>query len=305
MNKPILIVMAAGLGSRYGGLKQIDPVDENGHILMDYAIFDAKRAGFETVVCVLGKGMEPEFRALYGNRIERGIKLKIATQMLENLPEGCAVPENRTKPWGTAHAVLSAKELVDGPFAVINADDYYGLEAFSSIYGFLTGKADSAHHAMVGYKLENTLTENGHVARGVCKTAGGKLIEILENTRIEKRPGGAESFFDDGTSAFLPNGTVVSMNLWGFGAAMMEEIESRFAGFLAANLSHNPLKAEYFLPWVPNELMREGKAEITVLPSQDKWYGVTYAEDMPVVRAALKDMRQAGKYPENLWEGSK
>ena len=305
MNKPILVVMAAGLGSRYGGLKQIAPVDDNGQILMDYAIYDAKRAGFETVACVIAPGMEREFREVIGSRIESGMELRIAHQRLDMLPGGFRVPEGRTKPWGTAHAVFSAKDLIDGPFAVINADDYYGADAFRAIYDFLKNKAGEGRHAMVGYRLENTLTEHGHVARGVCKTGGGRLLEIVENTHIEKREGGAESILGDGSRVFLPGDTTVSMNMWGFGKGMMDEIEARFAGFLTENLPKNPLKAEYFLPFVPNALLREGKAEISVLPTAEKWYGVTYAQDMPVVREALKKMRLDGKYPDNLWEEHK
>ncbi|MDR1664824.1 MAG: nucleotidyltransferase [Clostridiales bacterium] len=299
MSKPVLVVMAAGLGSRYGGLKQIAPVDGDGHIIMDYAVFDAKQAGFETVICILAPGMEQDFLDIAGNRMGKRLDLRLTVQRLEDLPAGFTVPEGRAKPWGTAHAVLSAKGLVDGPFAVINADDYYGPESFRSIYGFLSAQTGNSH-AMVGYKIENTLTENGHVARGVCKVSGGKLTEIVENTRIEKRDGGAESFLEDGTIVFLPDGTIVSMNLWGFGASMMEEAEKRFAGFLTEHLPKNPLKAEYFLPMVPNALMQEGKAEISVLETSEKWYGVTYAQDMPTVRAALAARREAGKYAD-MW----
>jgi choline kinase len=303
MKKPVLIVMAAGLGSRYGGLKQIEPVDESGHILMDYAIYDAKKAGFETVVCVLRAGMENDFYEVCGNRIAKGMDLKIAIQDLNDLPEGFALPEGRTKPWGTCHAVLSAKKYVDGHFAAINADDYYGPKAYETIFSFLS-KEDASpveKHAMVGYRLGNTLTEHGHVARGICKVADGKLTEIVEHTRIEKREGGAESFLEDGSTVFLPDDTTVSMNLWGFKASMMREIESRFGSFLEKNLPVNPLKCEFLLPSIPNALMEENKAEFMVLPTADKWFGVTYAADMPLVRQAFADMRAQGKYPASLW----
>jgi choline kinase len=303
MQKPVLIVMAAGLGSRYGGLKQIEPVDQSGHILMDYAIYDAKKAGFETVICVLREGMQKDFYEVCGNRIAKGMDLKIAIQDLNNLPEGFSVPEGRTKPWGTCHAVLSAKDYVSGPFAAINADDYYGPKAYETIFNFLCTE-DSApleKHAMVGYRLGNTLTEHGHVARGICKVKDGKLTEIVEHTRIEKREGGAESFLDDGTTVFLPDDTTVSMNLWGFRGSMMREIESRFGAFLEENLPVNPLKCEFLLPSIPNFLMKENKAEFMVLPTADKWFGVTYAADMPLVQQAFADMRASGKYPAELW----
>ncbi|MCL2034774.1 MAG: nucleotidyltransferase [Oscillospiraceae bacterium] len=297
MKKPVLVVMAAGLGSRYGGLKQIAPVDKNGHILMDYAIYDAKRAGFETVVCVISPEMEREFMEVVGNRIGGMMELRIAFQRLDMLPHGFTPPTGRTKPWGTAHAVYSAKSLVDGPFATINADDYYGAEAFCSIYDFLTRKPDARRHAMVGYLIGNTLTEHGHVARGVCKTNGGELLEIIENTHIEKCGDGAVSIQGGDERVFLPKDTIVSMNMWGFARSMMDEIEARFAGFLTESLPGNPLKCEYFLPLVPNALLREGKVKISVLETSEIWYGVTYAQDMPVVREALAKMRLGGKYP--------
>lgn len=301
MNEPILVVMAAGLGSRYGGLKQIAPVDEFGHILIDYALFDAYRAGFRRVVFIIKPELEPEFKEVIGNRICTKMQVSYAHQCIDGLPNGFAVPHGRQKPWGTAHAVLSAKHLVDAPFAVINADDFYGASAFASIYQFLKQHATDTHHAMVGYSVANTLTENGHVARGVCRTQNGLLAEIVERTHIEARPNGA-AFTEDGERfTFLPADTTVSMNLWGFEFGMMAEIETRFGAWLAENLPQNPLKCEYFLPFVPNQLLKEGRAQISVLPSQDKWYGVTYAQDMPVVQAALKAMRDKGLYPDELW----
>lgn len=304
MNKPTLVIMAAGLGSRYGGLKQIAPVDETGHIMMDYSMYDARRAGFDRVVCIINPLLEQDFRAVVGDRIARHMEVLYAYQTVDALlPAGFTVPEGRTKPWGTAHAVLCAARVVDGPFAVINADDFYGAAAFQTIYDFLTTKADSSHHAMVGYQIENTLTEHGHVARGVCVTDHhGNLLEIVERTHIEAREGGA-AYTEDGESfTFLPAGTTVSMNMWGFDRSMLREIVDRFADFLTENLPTNPLKCEYFLPSIPNALLAEGKAEIQVLPTQDRWYGVTYAQDMPVVRDALAAMKAQGQYPEYLWE---
>lgn len=306
MKKPLLVIMAAGLGSRYGGLKQIAPVDDAGHILMDYALYDAKRAGFETVVFVINPQLEKEFRETIGNRIERQLQVRYAYQFPDTLPAGITVPEGRIKPWGTAHAVLSAKEKVDANFAAINADDFYGADAFRAIYDFLLNQADETHHAMVGYQIENTLTEYGHVARGICKTdASGALREIVERTHIEARPGGA-AYTENGIEfIFVPAGTLVSMNMWGFGLSMMEEIENRFAAFLAENLPKNPLKCEYFLPLIPNAVIREGKGEVKVLRVPDKWYGVTYAQDMPVVKRAIANMKAGGIYPEFLWEAKK
>ena len=303
MSEPTLIIMAAGMGSRYGGLKQIDPVDKSGHLIIDFSLYDAKRAGFKKVVFVITKEIEEDFREIIGDRVSEHLKVHYAFQRLDNLPDGFKVPDGRTKPWGTAHAVLSAKEFVDDNFAVINADDYYGAEAFSEIYDFLCHKADESHHAMVGYYLKNTLTESGSVARGICKTDGEhNLIEIVERTHVETRPGGG-AYTEDGENFFFLDGdTIVSMNLWGFGLSVMGEIERRFSAYLKENLPINPLKCEYFLPLIPNALLKEEKAQIKVLSTTEKWYGVTYAPDMPVVQKAIENLKQNGKYPEHLWE---
>lgn len=303
MSKPVLIIMAAGLGSRYGGLKQMEPVDGDGRLIIDYSLYDAHKAGFETVIFVVSERNERDFRETIGRRISKKMKAHYAVQRLEDIPAGFAVPDGRTKPWGTAHAVLSAKKFVESPFAAINADDFYGAAAFKEIYDFLANETDEHTHAMVGYNIENTLTENGFVARGVCKAdQHGNLVEIVERTHIETRPGGAAYTEDGGESyTFLPAGTVVSMNMWGFHESMMDEIENRFAAFLSENLTKNPLKCEYFLPYIPNALLHEGKASVKVLPTRCKWYGVTYSEDMPVVKAAISRMREDGTYPGDLW----
>lgn len=299
--RPVLVIMAAGLGSRYGGLKQIDPVDEQGQILIDYAIYDAVRAGFGRVVPVITPEMERDFREVIGDRIAAFVDLRYAYQRLEALPEGFRVPEGRTKPWGTAHAVLCARRWIDGPFAVINADDFYGRASYLQLADFLSGPRGASEHAMIGYEIENTLTEHGRVARGVCRVEEGLLKEIVERTHIEPREGGA-AFTEDGERfTFLPNGTVVSMNCWGFQPGMADEIEARFGDFLARNLPVSPLSCEYFLPLVPNQLIREGKASIRVLTTKERWYGVTYREDMPRVRAAIRDMKRSGLYPDELW----
>lgn len=309
MKKPVLIIMAAGMGSRYGGLKQIDPVDEEGHIIVDFSIYDAVKAGFEKVIFIIKKENEQDFREKIGDRLSRRIKVEYVFQDLADLPEGYTVPEGRVKPWGTAHAVLSCLSVVDGPFAVINADDYYGQQAFRMIYNFLADHKDTDkyQYTMVGYLLENTLTENGHVARGVCETnADGKLTRITERTRIEKRPEGPAYTEDDGASwTSLPGNTIVSMNMWGFTNSMLTQIRDRFSAFLAENLSKNPLKCEYFLPFVVDELVKEGRAEVTVLKSGDRWYGVTYKEDKPVVVKAIQSLKDQGLYPQSLWEQDK
>ena len=306
MKKPVLIIMAAGMGSRYGGLKQIDPVDQDGHIIMDFSIYDAVKAGFEKVIFIIKKENEQDFRETIGDRMAQRIEVEYVFQDIAALPEGFTVPEGRVKPWGTAHAVLSCLSVVDGPFAVINADDYYGQQAFQMIYDYLASHEDTDRYqyTMVGYLLENTLTENGHVARGVCGTnADGKLTEITERVRIEKRADGPAYTEDDGaTWTPLAGDTVVSMNMWGFTNSMLPEIRDRFAAFLSENLSKNPLKCEYFLPFVVDELIREDKAEVTVLKSKDRWYGVTYREDKPVVVAAIQSLKDQGLYPQKRWE---
>lgn len=305
MKKPVLVIMAAGMGSRYGGLKQMDPVDENGHIIMDFSIYDAMRAGFEKVIFIIKKENEADFRECVGNRVAEKMQVEYVFQDLHNLPQGYHVPAGREKPWGTGHAVLSCLSVVDGPFAVINADDYYGREAFQVIYDFLISHQDDDkyQYTMVGYYLKNTLTENGHVARGVCAVSdGGKLTGITERTRIEKRADGP-AYTDDGGESWvsLPEDTIVSMNMWGFSASLLGELNERFANFLERNLAKNPLKCEYFLPFVVDELLKENKAEVTVLKSADRWYGVTYKEDKPVVVEAIRALKEAGVYPQGNW----
>ena len=305
MKKPVLVIMAAGMGSRYGGLKQIDPVDEQGHIIMDFSIFDAKRAGFEKVVLIIKKENEADFKEAVGNRMAEQMEVAYVYQDLHNIPEGFEVPEGRVKPWGTAHAVLSAIDEIDGPFAVINADDYYGRDAFQVIYDYLATHEDDDkyRYTMVGYKLENTVTDNGHVARGVCDTnEAGELVRITERTRIEKRNGGIAYSEDDGASwTELPGDTLVSMNMWGFTRSILDEIKAGFPAFLEKGLVSNPMKCEYFLPAVVSTLLEEGRATVAVLASADKWYGVTYKEDKPVVVQAIKKMKAEGRYPEKLW----
>ena len=305
--KPALVVMAAGMGSRYGGLKQIDPVDNEGDIIIDFSIYDALQAGFEKIIFIIKKENEADFRAAIGDRMSRHAEVVFVFQDLHNLPEGYEVPDGRVKPWGTGHAIMSCLDVLDGPFAVINADDYYGRHAFQMAYDFLMGNQDEGdvyQYMMVGYKLENTLTDNGHVARGVCVIdESGHLKDINERTHIEKRDGGAAYTEDDGkTWTSLPMDSTVSMNMWGFSASILKELKDRFKAFLDENLEKNPLKCEYFLPFVVDELLTENKASVNVLKSMDKWYGVTYKEDKPVVVAAIRKMKDEGMYPQKLWE---
>lgn len=304
--KPVLVIMAAGMGSRYGGLKQIDPVDEQGHIIIDFSIFDAVKAGFEKVVFIIKKEDEADFKECIGDRMSKKMDVSYVYQDLHNLPEGFTVPEGRVKPWGTGHAIASCLGKVDGPFAVINADDYYGQHAFETIYNYLNTHEDDEQYryTMVGYVLENTLTDHGHVARGVCVTdEQGYLVGIHERTRIEKRGEGAAYTEDDGkTWTEIPKGSTVSMNMWGFSKSILEELENRFAAFLKENVESNPLKCEYFLPTVVGELLEEEKATVEVLKSSDRWYGVTYKEDKEVVVEAVKNFKKEGLYPDRLWE---
>ena len=305
MNKPVLVVMAAGMGSRYGGMKQIDPVGPNGQVIMDYSLYDARRAGFETVVFVIKHEIEDAFKAAIGDRVSKVMQVHYAFQQLDELPAGYTIPEGRAKPWGTCHAVLAAKPFIDGPFAVVNADDYYGPEAFRVMYEYLSTHSDGElyDYCMVSYLLQNTVSENGSVARGVCQpNPDGTLHSVTERTRIETYAGGIHYTEDGGESwTDLPGETPVSMNLWGFGKSFLEEADRRFAGWLDENLAKNPLKCEYFLPLVVTELLEEGKARVQLLHSADKWYGVTYREDKPVVVDAIARMTRDGLYPEDLW----
>ena len=306
MEKTTLIVMAAGMGSRYGGLKQIDPVGPNGEIILDYSVYDAAEAGFDKVIFVIKHEIEEDFKKITDGRYDGKIEVDYAFQDMNDLPEGFTVPEGRVKPWGTGQAVLSCKGLVDGPFAVVNADDYYGKETFRLIHDELIKEKDSGEKypfCMVGFKVENTLTENGSVARGVCQTdAEGYLTDIVERTKIAINGGKIQFTEDDGASwTDIPEGTTVSMNCWGYTLDMMAELENRFAAFLEKGIKNNPLKCEYFLPFVVDELLKEGKAEVKVLETKEKWYGVTYKEDRAFVVKALGEKVAQGIYPEKLW----
>ena len=297
-----LVIMAAGMGSRYGGLKQIDPVGDNGEIILDYSVYDAIEAGFDKVIFVIKHEIEEDFKAIMQGKFEDKIKVDYAYQNISNLPEGYTAPEGRVKPWGTGHAVLACEGMIDGPFAVINADDYYGKETFSLIYNELKNTKADNEFCMVGFKVENTLTENGHVARGVCQTnADGYLTDIVERTKIAIRDGKIMFTEDDGESwTELQKGSTVSMNCWGFSNMMLTELKARFAAFLDRN-KDNMLKCEYFLPFVVDELLKEGKVSVKVLDTTEKWYGVTYKEDKQAVVDALRNKVAQGVYPEKLW----
>ncbi len=302
MNQPTLVIMAAGMGSRFGGPKQITPVDPQGHIIIDFSLYDAWRAGFRRVAFIVSRHMQDEFKERIGQRMEKYFDVSYIVQELDNLPEGYSVPEGRTKPWGTGHAIACCKGVVDGPFAVINADDFYGPTAFSTIYRFLSELKDESSYAMVGYRLRNTVTENGSVARGVCEVDEGKLTGITERTKIYKRGDDAAYTEDEKTFVELKGDTLVSMNLWGFSNRMLDELWSRFPAFLDENLPVNPLKCEFFLPFVVNEQIADGSAAVSVLPCEETWYGVTYREDLESVCAAIADMKKRGIYEEELWK---
>ncbi|MBQ9252812.1 MAG: nucleotidyltransferase [Clostridia bacterium] len=305
MNKePILLIMAAGMGSRYGGLKQMDPVGPHGEAILDYSVFDAKRAGFKRVIFLIKHAIEADFKRLVGDRIAQHIQVSYAFQELDALPEGYAVPEGRVKPFGTGHAVLCCKDLIDAPFAVINADDYYGPRAFQQAYDALIRAQDDdkLRYMMVAYYLKNTLTENGYVARGVCEVDDqGALKDIHERTHIISSCDGPLYTEDGETYRLLPADSPVSMNMWGFTPSLLRELEARFPAFLDATLRENPLKGEFFLPFVVNELLQEGRATVQVLRSEDRWWGVTYQEDKPQVKSALQALADQGLYPAPLW----
>lgn len=302
---PVLVVMAAGMGSRYGGLKQIDPVGSQGEAILDFSLFDAYEAGFRTAVIIIKEAIRKDFMETVGRRLEKcPMEIRYVYQELHKLPVGYAVPEGRVKPWGTSHAVLCAREAIDGaPFAVLNADDYYGKSAFKVVYQALVNNEDPDRYFMVGYEVGKTVTDHGGVTRGVCRLdERGYLAKIVETRGIEKYEGGIRMPYETGGWVPLDPKITVSMNLWGFMPGILDEIGSRMPAFLNKALAENPMKGEFLIPTMMEQLIREGKVAVKVLNSADKWFGVTYAEDKPFVVESLKAMTDAGKYPDGLWK---
>lgn len=302
-NTPALVVMAAGMGSRYGGLKQIDPLGPNGQIILDYSIYDAYRAGFSRVIFIIKPELKDAFEQAIGAKARRYMQVDYAFQTLDNLPDGLTAPEGRVKPLGTGHAVWCALPLLDVPFAVINADDFYGADAFQKMFDFLskTVDDDKYRYCMVGYKVENTLTDNGTVSRGVCQAdENGFLCSIVERTAIARSEDGVIHFSEGDTTGEIADGTPVSMNLWGFTPSFLGELTTMLHEFFAEKLPSNPEKAEFYLPSAVDALIQSGKATARLLTTDARWFGVTYREDKPTVQAALAAMTEAGEYPADL-----
>ena len=301
-HEPTLVIMAAGMGSRFGGLKQMTPVDEEGHFIIDFSLYDAYQAGFRRVAFIIKREIEQTFRKTIGARMEKWFHVDYVYQELDRLPEGFAVPEGRKKPWGTAHAVACCRGVVEGPFAVINSDDFYGRGAYEAIYRFLTENKAPHHYAMLGYQLRNTVTEFGSVARGVCHVQDGMLLDITERTKIFKR--GQDAAYTEDGETFVPlsGDTQVSMNFWGFTPEILDEIWDAFPAFLTENLPVNPEKCEFYLPTFVGSRLAEKKVSVHVLPCMETWHGVTYKEDLDSVKSAIGQLKREGKYPARLWE---
>lgn len=301
MSQPTLVILAAGMGSRYGGMKQIDGVGNHGEPIIEFSIYDAKQAGFENVVLIIKREHEEAFRQALTNKLEGKINVRFAYQDMCNIPEGFTVPEGRVKPWGTTHALLACKGIVDGPFAIINADDFYGRDAYKVIYDFLTTEVKDNQYAMVGYPCINTLTDNGTVTRGLCQEDENKcLASIVEIQKIAKKDGHAV-YEDNGEWKEISDNSLVSMNFWGFTPAIFKDIEGIFAKFLQEHLEENPLKCEHVIPTAVGTLVAENKCSVKMLSSKDAWFGVTYKEDKPTVMQKIQEMKDAGIYPDQLW----
>ena len=298
---PKLVIMAAGMGSRFGGLKQMEPVDKEGHSIIDFSMYDARRAGFRDLVFIIKREHDALFRERIGNRMERFFNVEYVYQELTDIPAGCTVPDGRVKPWGTGQAIACCRNVLHGPFAVINSDDFYGRTAFSEIYEFLRTNDDEHCYAMVGYRVRNTVTEFGSVARGVCEVQNGMLMGITERTKIYQR-GDHAAYTEDGEHFVdLPGDTIVSMNIWGFTQPTVSEFLTRLGAFFEKEVPLDPLKREFYLPSVVNQQLEEGTARVRVLPCEEVWHGVTYREDLASVKEAICALKAAGVYEERLW----
>jgi len=300
-----LVILAAGMGSRYGGLKQCDPVGPSGETIMDYSVFDAIRAGFSRVIFVIRRDFEEEFKSVVGAKYENRVKVEYAFQALDDLPNGYAVPAGREKPWGTAHALRAVRNLIDGPFAAINADDFYGQDSFQQLADFLRGTdVEGSEFALVGFRLDHTLSDNGSVARGVCSVdESGMLSTVTEMTKIVRTESGAEDHSDPDNPVVYTGSERVSLNLWGFTPAFMDELVAVFPSFLDANI--NNLKSEWYIPFVVDTMVKEHRAQVVVLPTESAWFGVTYRDDRPQVVGAIADLVAKGVYPAGLWKAER
>ena len=301
MKEPVLVILAAGMGSRFGGLKQITPVDDFGHSIIDFSLYDARKAGFKKVAFIIKHAIDIDFKSRVGSRAEKYFDVNYIYQELDFLPPGYSVPAGREKPWGTGHAVSCCKGTVDAPFAVINADDFYGQTAYKALYDFLISDRKPNEHAMVAYELRNTVTENGYVSRGICSVNNGLLTDVVERTHIEKA-GDDAVYIENGCSRMLSGNLPVSMNCWAFGESMLDELNKRFPAWLDKALTSNPLKAEYFLPSVANAVISEGLGTVSILNCHEKWHGITYREDMAALTESIRSMRENGLYPNALLE---
>lgn len=301
-NKPTLVILAAGMGSRYGGMKQIDGVGSHGEPIIDFSIYDAYQAGFRKVVLIIRKEHEQLFRNALTDKVARnGMEVEFAYQDMNNIPEGFTVPEGREKPWGTTHALLACKGVVNEPFAIINADDFYGRNAYQVVYDYLTNEIEDDKYAMVGFQCLNTLTTNGTVTRGLCEEKAGNLSHIVEVQKIALQDGHAV-YEEDGNWKPIDDHALVSMNFWGFTPKIFDELEPIFKDFLEKNLESNPMKCEHVIPTAVGDLVRDGKITVKMLSSKDKWFGVTYKEDKPDVVAKIAEKKASGEYPDVLWK---
>ena len=302
MNEPTLVIMAAGMGSRFGGLKQITPVDDMGHMIIDFSLYDAYRAGFRKIAFIIKHEIEKDFKQNIGHRMEKYFDVTYIYQQLDKIPEGFAVPADRVKPWGTGHAISCLAGQVDGSFAVINADDYYGPMAYQQIYDFLQQDLPSNCYAMIAFPLRNTLSENGSVSRGVCQVENGFLANVTERTKIIRKGSDAAYTTDGEHYEDLSGDVPVSMNFWGFRKGILDQLVRGLPDFLRETLEQNPLKGEYALPTVVDQQIRCGSASVRVLQTRDSWFGVTYPEDLPSVKSAIARLKADGLYPEKLWK---